>query len=90
LSFNALLFFYGFQAHTLFITAKGQVYAAGENKFGAVGPGCPKKKDTATEPVLVPGVTGAVRCAAGDSFSMVVTSSGALFSFGWSEFGQLG
>jgi len=66
------------------------VFAAGENKFGAVGPSCQKKKETAPEPVLVPGITGAIRASAGDSFSMVITSSGALYSFGWSEFGQLG
>jgi alpha-tubulin suppressor-like RCC1 family protein len=40
--------------------------------------------------LLVPGITGAVRVACGADFSMVVTSSGALYSWGWSEFGQLG
>ena len=78
------------KAHTVFITAKGQVFAAGDNKFGCVGPTPPKKKDTAPLPVLVPGIDGAVFAACGADFTMVLTSLGAVFSFGWSEYGQLG
>jgi alpha-tubulin suppressor-like RCC1 family protein len=41
-------------------------------------------------PVLVPGITNAVYAACGADFSMVLTKSKVLYSFGWSEFGQLG
>jgi hypothetical protein len=78
------------KAHTIFITAKGMVYAAGETKFGAVGPSFKKKQETLPTPTLVPGISGAVRAACGADFCMVITSAGHLYSFGWSEFGQLG
>ena len=78
------------KAHTVFITAKGQVWAAGDNKFGCVGPAVKKKQETAPVAILVPGISGAVSVACGADFSMVTTSSGKLFAFGWSEFGQLG
>jgi alpha-tubulin suppressor-like RCC1 family protein len=32
------------KAHSVFVTAKGQVWAAGDNKFGCVGPSVQKKK----------------------------------------------
>ena len=41
-----------------------QVYAAGETKFGQAGPDPPKKKETATVPVLVPGISNAVKVRA--------------------------
>ena len=78
------------KAHSIFVTASGAVFACGCNKFGAVGSTPPKKHESAPKPVPVPGVTNVVRVAAGIDFSLLLTSSGAVYSFGWSEFGQLG
>jgi len=78
------------KTHTVFVTAKGSVFACGECKFGCVGPGAKKKDVVVNVPVLVPGISGALTASCGTDFTMVVTSSGALYSWGWSEFGQLG
>lgn len=40
--------------------------------------------------VSVPGIPKGVRAACGADFSLVIDESGSLYSFGWSEFGQLG
>ena len=78
------------KAHSLFVTASGAVFACGCNKFGAVGSTPPKKHETAPKPVPVPGVTSVVRVSAGADFSLALTGTGTVYSFGWSEFGQLG
>jgi alpha-tubulin suppressor-like RCC1 family protein len=78
------------KAHTVFMTVSGAIFACGCNKFGAVGSTPPKKHESALKPVSVPGVSKAVRVACGADFSMVLTESGSVYSFGWSEYGQLG
>ena len=78
------------KAHSLSVAESGAVFACGCNKFGAVGSTPPKKHETAPKPVPVPGVTSVVRVSAGADFSLALTGTGTVYSFGWSEFGQLG
>jgi alpha-tubulin suppressor-like RCC1 family protein len=79
---------------SLVLTSTAQVYAFGENKYGQLG--TPTGNETATPnpaPALValPGATGPVtQVAAGLLFSLEVTSTGQLFSFGDNDHGQLG
>jgi len=78
------------KGHTLFLTDKGTVYAAGDNKMGQIGNG-----SQGPNPVLTPvrvnhGGKPIVRVAAGGEFSLIVDAFGGLYSFGSPEYGQLG
>jgi alpha-tubulin suppressor-like RCC1 family protein len=80
--------------HSLVLTASGQLYAFGENRFGqlgsAVNNGTSNANPTPT-PISLPGATGpVVQIAAGSSHSLVLTASGQLYAFGENRFGQLG
>jgi alpha-tubulin suppressor-like RCC1 family protein len=80
--------------HSLAVTSSGQLYAFGYNYYGQLG----STTDNLTEtpiptPTLVtlPGESGPVtQAAAGQSHSLVVTSSGQLYAFGYDAYGQLG
>ncbi len=80
--------------HSLALTAGGQLYAFGSNRFGQlgnetnVGSNVP---NPVPAPVALPGAVGAVtNIAAGLQHSLVVTSSGQLYAFGRNQHGQLG
>jgi alpha-tubulin suppressor-like RCC1 family protein len=80
--------------HTLVLTAAGQLYSFGENCFGQLGVmnnvGTYKANST---PILftLPGQVGQIaKIAAGDLFSLALTSAGQLFAFGDNYYGQLG
>ena len=80
--------------HTLAVTSSGQLYAFGDNYHGQLGnatnEGASVPNPTPTL-VTLPGGSGTVtQVAAGDDFSLVVTSTGELFAFGDNEYGQLG
>ena len=80
--------------HSLVVTSGGQLYAFGDNYHGQLGNttnnGSSAANPTPT-PVTLPGGSGTVtQVAAGDDFSLVVTSTGELFAFGDNEYGQLG
>jgi alpha-tubulin suppressor-like RCC1 family protein len=72
----------------------GTVYGFGSNYFGELGSAT--NTGTATpDPVpaivALPGAEGvAVRVASGEYHSLVITSTGQLFAFGWNGLGQLG
>lgn len=75
-------------------TSPGQVYAFGHNDFGQLGN--PDRTvgleaNPLPEPVALPGENGPVtQTAAGYGHSLVVTSTGQLYSFGENDYGQLG
>jgi len=77
--------------HTLVVYRSGAVLAAGAGERGALGLG-EGKKDLVnrSEPAAVAGVADVVAVAAGADFSLAATRDGALYSWGWSEFGKLG
>ncbi len=77
---------------SLVLTSTGQLYAFGYGIYGQLG-SAPPEGGHSSKPTLVtlPGASGSVtQIAAGSGFSLVVTSSGQLFSFGENKWGQLG
>jgi alpha-tubulin suppressor-like RCC1 family protein len=82
------------QFHSLALTASGQVFAFGLNSHGELGNATGNNTQNANPtPTLVtlPGATGPpVQIAAGTGFSLVLTSTGQLFTFGENSNGQLG
>ncbi len=82
------------EAHTLVVTAGGQLYSFGDNDYGELGrtdnSGSFNPNPTPTL-VSLPGATGPVTAAAaGATHSLVVTATGQLYAFGDNGFGQLG
>jgi len=78
----------------LALTAGGQLYAFGYDRQGQLGfpPGDELEAPHPTPTfVRLPGATGRiVRIAAGDDFSLALTSTGELYAFGEDRWGQLG
>lgn len=79
---------------TLALTSTGQLYSFGSNQYGqlgvAGGSGLPGANPT-PQLVSLPGASGRVaQLAAGFSHSLVLTSTGELYTFGENQFGQLG
>jgi alpha-tubulin suppressor-like RCC1 family protein len=75
-------------------TSTGQLYGFGENGFGQLGnttnSGIGKANPTPTL-ISLPGATGPVaQLAAGGDHSLVLTSTGQLYTFGYDAYGQLG
>lgn len=78
---------------SLVATSSGQLFAFGSNNYGQLGFGTNNGTNSPTLPtqVQLPAGSGTVTAlAAGDDFSLVATSSGALYSFGDNYYGQLG
>ena len=80
--------------HSLASTAGGQLYAFGGNQTGQLGSATNNNTDKANPvpaQVALAGRVGSItQIAGGDDDTLVVTSSGQLFSFGENNFGQLG
>ncbi|KAL4249963.1 Protein RCC2 [Abortiporus biennis] len=81
------------RSHTLLVGSDGQLWSAGANNMGQCGhPECPEI--TSFKLVNGPKLDGVklkvVKAAAGINFSIVVTDTGRVFSFGSAEKGQLG
>lgn len=78
--------------HTLAVSTDGKLYAWGDNRYGQLGDGSVIDRH---EPVAVD-MTGAlsgktvVAVAAGEDFSIALTSDGLVFSWGRNDQGQLG
>jgi len=79
---------------TLALTSTGQLYAFGDNRYGQLGNSTNNGNDNANPtPTLVslPGASGpVVQLAAGNDFSLVLTSTNQLYGFGDNQEGQLG
>jgi alpha-tubulin suppressor-like RCC1 family protein len=80
--------------HSLAITSSGQLYAFGRNRYGQLGTTTNNGSDNADPnpaQVTLPGATGpVVQADAGDDDTLVVTSSGQLYAFGYNRYGELG
>jgi alpha-tubulin suppressor-like RCC1 family protein len=80
--------------HALAITSSGQLYAFGANGEGELGNatnnGSPNPNPSPVQ-VSLPGASGpVVQAAAGNGYSLAVTSTGQLFTFGSNRYGALG
>ncbi|HEX7797714.1 MAG TPA: fibronectin type III domain-containing protein [Vicinamibacterales bacterium] len=80
--------------HSLVASSDGQLFAFGWNRYGELGnPTNMTTNNPNPVPALVtlPGLTGTItQLAGGYEDSLVVTSTGQLFTFGWNLSGQLG
>jgi alpha-tubulin suppressor-like RCC1 family protein len=80
--------------HTLAVTATGQLYAFGDNRYGQLGNANgvgSKGANPSPELVALPGATGPVTdTSVGFNFSLALTSTGQLYGFGENRCGQLG
>ena len=75
----------------LAITSSGQLYTWGDNQRGQLGYPANSTPNPAPFQIALPGATGSpVRVAAGDSFSLVATSTGQLYVFGDNDSGEIG
>jgi alpha-tubulin suppressor-like RCC1 family protein len=80
--------------HSLVLTSGGQLYAFGFNQCGELG-NTTNNRIWAANPmptlVSLPGANGRItRIAAGDEYSLALTSTGELYAFGCDAFGELG
>jgi alpha-tubulin suppressor-like RCC1 family protein len=76
------------EEHSIVLTSGGQIYTFGTSGLGS---GNQYSEFRTPRAITLPGATGPpVRAAAGVSFSLVVTASGQLFTFGYNATGQLG
>jgi alpha-tubulin suppressor-like RCC1 family protein len=80
--------------HSLVLTSTGELYTFGENQFGQLGRAANSGTESANrvpERVSLPGAGGqAVQIAAGVEQSLVLTSTGQLYTFGGNRYGELG
>ena len=78
-------------AHSLAVTSSGQLYAFGYNGYGQLGKAANNTPNPVPALVTLPGQVGQVmQAAAGSNHSLVLTSSGQLYAFGYNWYGQLG
>ncbi|XP_015116936.1 protein RCC2 homolog [Diachasma alloeum] len=77
------------RAHTLFLTSRGLVFGAGDNKLGQCGVGKADAMITTATKVKYSGAP-IVKVGCGAEFSMILDIKGGLHSFGSPENGQLG
>ena len=75
--------------HELAADASGNVWAWGNNDSGQLGADA-DIVDQSSVPMLVNGVSDVSAVATGGSFSLALTNSGEVWSWGWNKQGQLG
>ncbi|CAB0036465.1 unnamed protein product [Trichogramma brassicae] len=75
--------------HTLFLTSRGIVFAAGDNKLGQCGVGSNEEKILTATKIKYTGPP-IVKVGCGAEFSVILDVKGGLHSFGCPEYGQLG
>ena len=77
------------RAHSLFVDVFNRPYAAGNNDVGQLCQGNTLNLDIPTR-IILPNDEVAVNAALGDSFTLILSSTGTLYGCGSNEFGQLG
>ena len=77
-------------SHTLAVTADGRVLAWGWNIEGELGDGTITDRTRPVEVVGLPAGDPVVEVAAGNTFSMALTQSGKVFTWGGNSSGELG
>ncbi|XXY17664.1 MopE-related protein [Sorangium sp. So ce216] len=75
--------------HSLALDASGSVWAWGQNSYGQIGTGSASSMPQAT-PVQVPGLPPIKAISAGASHSMALDTSGVIWVWGASSYGQIG
>ncbi|WFD34875.1 hypothetical protein MCUN1_001719 [Malassezia cuniculi] len=75
-------------SHTLLVTSRGSVYAAGDNSLGQCGLGDTAKAAPFTR--LAKFDSAAVQVSCGHDFSLVLTQDGGVYAMGSAAYGQLG
>ena len=76
------------KGHTLFLSTEGRVFACGDNTSGQLG--ITLSQEFVTKPKKLNFEPYVKMMACGQLFSMIVDTSGNLYSFGHPEYGQLG
>jgi regulator of chromosome condensation len=82
----------GGEAHTILLSAAGDVFSFGRSAYGRLGlPSVdPKDDEPHYQPGHVLGVPKAIAVAAGASVSGAITESGEAYVWGYGDLGQLG
>ncbi|TGK24665.1 chromosome condensation regulator [Leptospira yasudae] len=88
---NAVMGAYGFD-HALVLKSDGTIVAFGLNGLGQLGNGATGLTSTtiSTNPVPVVGLTDVIQVVAGSQHSAALTSSGEVYVWGRSQYGNLG
>ena len=72
------------------LTASGDIYTWGSNRYGQIGSGKSGQGVYVTSPTKVPGISNVVAINMGCYHSSAVTANGDLYVWGYNDFGQLG
>ena len=76
--------------HSLALTSTGGVLAWGDNDFGQLGDGTTLERDTPVRITMPSSVKKVTKLIGGGVFSLALTSTGRLLSWGSNVFGELG
>lgn len=74
--------------HTVALMKDGRIYTFGDNRYGQLGDGSTSNRRVPT--LLSTAVTSPVSVQCGDNATYVLTTTGAVYSFGQNTYGQLG
>ncbi|WKU07154.1 hypothetical protein [Micromonospora sp. HUAS LYJ1] len=75
--------------HSAALTSTGEVYTWGDNTYGQIGNGTTTRQ-TSPVKISLPGGATATSIAVGAFHTLVVTSTGAAYAWGYNNYGQLG
>ena len=77
------------QSHIVCVDIEGTVFSFGGNSYGQLGVSTDSLLTTSV-PQLITGIPPCKQVACGESFTMLLSDSGNVYSFGRNAFGQLG